>query len=693
MNPGGADSGIAAAQRDSFRVEDPEERRRSLLATSRGTVDAPPPFSQATRIKSKASQASFLRERLVADKDVFDNDVLFLCRKYHSLHRRLHGQLKMEHQQQVEAQVIQQPVRDVVFTIFENPQSCFAGRIVGVVDLVLVLITLLQFMLETIPRLDPEFNSDYDNVWFSIELIVTLFFTIETFLRFVLSRDKLGFFTNVLNLLDIIAVAPFYLLLLFSASGFGVVKMLRMCRFVKLFRRFRHIDALIVTMTNIGASLVAPMLFLFVSVLLIASFLYFVEGGHFIPAPAEFVSDLAITYANATTWAGRTGHDAVLDALAASKYNKFYVQDCYCSSTPAYVLGNRTCPDVPTRFHSALQAMWFAIVTITTTGYGDHVPLCAGGKLIASVGLLLSTIFLAMPIAIVGASFTETVAAMHARDDARKKATAGNIAVLRMNAEMALHDGATLTGDEKRTTTTAGEGLAQYLASALRVPRLELNRTDQVFAQEPPSSENEVSRRYRLVHHVNTYTSKLLESWTVAWIVENIHSRLNDGTCRIRSALLHELLRFDVRTCAPAGRLHCSVGGATNMIEDVLFDCAAEASIDAFATDSEFVLDPFGCPRAFNVCVPGGTFPQAIARVVQIRGFLRRRYVLLRHSDLVDITVNSCPVPAAGLELREGDVIQIERRSPTTQNRVECAGDTPIFMFRVARHSTTAAAL
>jgi hypothetical protein len=63
-----------------------------------------------------------------------------------------------------------------------------------------------------------------------------------------------------------------------------------------------------------------------------------------------------------------------------------------------------------TPFYSIPAAMWWAIVTITTVGYGDAVPSSYAGKVFASLVMLVGLLLMAMPIAIVGNRFTTVVA-------------------------------------------------------------------------------------------------------------------------------------------------------------------------------------------------------------------------------------------------------------------------------------------
>eukprot|EP00966_Prymnesium_polylepis_P091149 2109753-Prymnesium_polylepis.1 len=53
------------------------------------------------------------------------------------------------------------------------------------------------------------------------------------------------------------------------------------------------------------------------------------------------------------------------------------------------------------------NAIWFVLVTFTTVGYGDIYPATAQGKLVAGISILLGILFTAMPITIMGQSFSD----------------------------------------------------------------------------------------------------------------------------------------------------------------------------------------------------------------------------------------------------------------------------------------------
>ena len=61
----------------------------------------------------------------------------------------------------------------------------------------------------------------------------------------------------------------------------------------------------------------------------------------------------------------------------------------------------------PSSVGSALDAMWLVLCTVTTVGYGDLYPVTPWGRVVMSLVTLLGVTILAMPLAIVGARFTD----------------------------------------------------------------------------------------------------------------------------------------------------------------------------------------------------------------------------------------------------------------------------------------------
>ncbi len=67
----------------------------------------------------------------------------------------------------------------------------------------------------------------------------------------------------------------------------------------------------------------------------------------------------------------------------------------------------------PKNFGTIPDAMWWAIVTLSTIGYGDVVPVTPAGKLVAAITGMTGLIMMALPIGIIATAFANEV---HRRD-------------------------------------------------------------------------------------------------------------------------------------------------------------------------------------------------------------------------------------------------------------------------------------
>lgn len=63
----------------------------------------------------------------------------------------------------------------------------------------------------------------------------------------------------------------------------------------------------------------------------------------------------------------------------------------------------------PDKFGTIPDAMWWAVVTLTTVGYGDVHPITPLGKLLAGMAAILGIVMLALPVGIIATAFAQQI--------------------------------------------------------------------------------------------------------------------------------------------------------------------------------------------------------------------------------------------------------------------------------------------
>jgi voltage-gated potassium channel len=105
------------------------------------------------------------------------------------------------------------------------------GRAFDLTIQALIVLSLVTFSIETLPGL-----SSNTRWWlYRIELVTVLVFTVEYILRLFLADRKLQFAFSFFGLIDLLAIAPFYL-----AMGVDL-RSVRIFRFLRLFRAFKMV--------------------------------------------------------------------------------------------------------------------------------------------------------------------------------------------------------------------------------------------------------------------------------------------------------------------------------------------------------------------------------------------------------------------------------------------------------------------
>ncbi|AOW10676.1 ion transporter [Flavobacterium gilvum] len=215
-----------------------------------------------------------------------------------------------------------------------------AGRLFDLILLGLILLSIILVMLETVK----EFDAKYHHILVIFEWIITILFSIEYLLRTFTTNTPRRYIFSFLGIIDLIAILPMYLSL-FSA-GTKVLLMIRALRLLRLFKILNHPQFMgqsqqLVRALNSSRRKIAIFLyFIIISVILIGSLMYVVEGE-------------------------KNG------------------------------------------FTSIPISIYWAIVTLTTVGYGDISPATPLGQFIASIVMILGYGVIAVPTGIVTAEFAK----------------------------------------------------------------------------------------------------------------------------------------------------------------------------------------------------------------------------------------------------------------------------------------------
>ncbi|NXU16483.1 KCNA4 protein, partial [Pardalotus punctatus] len=262
-----------------------------------------------------------------------------------------------------------------VWLLFEYPESSSPARGIAIVSVLVILISIVIFCLETLPefRDDKEFvmslslgkglsneslhrnageHTIFNDPFFIVETVCIIWFSFEFTVRCFACPSKAHFFKNVMNIIDIVSILPYFITLgtdlaqeqgSQQAMSFAILRIIRLVRVFRIFKLSRHSKGLQILGHTLRASmreLGLLIFFLFIGVILFSSAVYFAEADE-----------------------------------------------------PA------------THFQSIPDAFWWAVVTMTTVGYGDMKPITVGGKIVGSLCAIAGVLTIALPVPVIVSNF------------------------------------------------------------------------------------------------------------------------------------------------------------------------------------------------------------------------------------------------------------------------------------------------
>lgn len=250
-------------------------------------------------------------------------------------------------------------LRERVYLVTDEPGSSPTATAWASFILLCIVASTACFILETVPSL----QNTYKGVWYWSELFFVTIFTIEYVVRFIVTPlSKVKFVIQPFNVIDLLAVLPFYIGLLMKGTQLDL-RVVRAIRLVRLFRLFKigkystNTQLMVTAMSRSQEALVLLVFFLAVAMILFSTLMYTMEQG---------------------VWDDAQG----------------------CHVRP----GESTCSP----FESIPHAFYWAITTMTTVGYGDVLPTTNWGKLICGICMVCGILVIAMPITMIGNTFVES---------------------------------------------------------------------------------------------------------------------------------------------------------------------------------------------------------------------------------------------------------------------------------------------
>lgn len=288
---------------------------------------------------------------------------------------------------------LREKIHEIIFEA-ETP----AGWIFDVLLLIAILASVVLVCLETVESFD-----QYGDLFFFLEWFFTIIFTVEYLLRLYCVRRPWRYALSFFGVVDLLAILPAYLsMLMAGAPSFAVIRAFRLLRIFRIFKLvwfMNEADELFSAMTRARAKIVVFVGVVAISVTVAGTLMYEIEN---------WGSNSRLAAANTETDPDALSlQKSKLQQSAISALENFNLEQANDSIKEIQTIeggGEKS------RFTSIPQSIYWAVVTMTTVGYGDIVPVTTVGKFVAAILILMGYSFIIVPTGFVSAEFVKSKA-------------------------------------------------------------------------------------------------------------------------------------------------------------------------------------------------------------------------------------------------------------------------------------------